>query len=143
MPYQSTPTLGAGAILAYEDPTTPDTFIALSNALNIGQVGEQGEQVEVTPIISTTRQYIAGLDNPPDKQLTFNHVPGVSTYAAFLAEVDARKNINMRVTYTSGDIATFNVALLGRMMEEAEGNTQNKMMVYGKQSGKTTWSEDA
>ena len=143
MPYATVPTIGAGSVLQFEDPDTPDTFIDLDDALNIGQVGEQSDQVEVTRIKSKTREYIAGLDTPPDKQLTFNHVPGNANYQLFLAQVDARVNINMRVVYESGDIADFNVALLGRMMEEAEGNAQLKMSVFGKQSGRTEWSESA
>ena len=143
MPYANTPTIGAGSILAYEDQDNLGSYIDLDDALNIGQVGEQSDQVEVTPIRAKTREYIAGLDTPPDKQITFNHVPANTSYQMFLGLVDQRLNINMRVTYESGDIAIFNIALLGRMMEEAEGNTQLKMTVYGKQSGATAWSEAA
>ncbi|WP_086932198.1 hypothetical protein [Agarilytica rhodophyticola] len=141
MPYQSVPTLGAGSRLYYEDPLTPDVWVLLPNALNIGQVGEQGETVEVTPILSTVREYIAGLDTPPDKQLNFNQTPGVPEYARFLELVNDRTNINMRVDYRSGDRATFNVALLGQMMEAPDGSTQLQMLIFAKQSGRTTWEE--
>ncbi|VUD48429.1 hypothetical protein TDB9533_01232 [Thalassocella blandensis] len=134
------PMLGAGSKLFYEDPDTPDTYIELPNGLNIGQVGSQGEPVETTPIRAVAREFIAGLKTPPDKQFTFNHQPGLAAYSDFLDEVDAGKNMKMKVTYPTGDEATFIVAMLGRMMSEPEGNAQLKMEVFGKQSGDPEWA---
>jgi len=104
-------------------------------------VGEQGESIEVTPIGATSRQYISGLDTPPDKTMSFNHSRGVAEYDAFMTLAQARANVRMRVRYNSGDTATFSVALLGMMMQEVEGGAQLKMDVFAKQSGSTEWTE--
>jgi Phage tail tube protein family len=143
MPLSINATLGAGCALQYEDPVAPGIFVDLPNALNVGgQMGSQGEFVETTPISKTTREYIAGMKTPPDKQFGFNHTPGVPAYARFLQIVDNSAtygNIRMRVNYTTGERATIWIALSGRVMDEAEGNAQLKHQVFGKQSGDPIW----
>lgn len=141
MALATTAKLGAGSTLLYTTGGATPVYVALETALNIGQVGEQGEFVETTPISKTVREYIKGMKTPPQKQITFNHVPGDTGYAAFLALVDepATDNIAMRVDYTSGDQASFVLVPSGRVMEEPEGNTQLKMIVFFQQTGATTW----
>lgn len=132
-------TLGAGTVLSYEDPLNPGTYVDLPMALEIGDVGEQGEFVETTPIAEVVREYIAGLETPPDKTIVFNDLPGNAAYVAFLAEVDARNTISMRVTYSNNHQGTFDVVLAGRISPSPEGNSQLKMNVFGKQSGAVVW----
>lgn len=141
MTLATTAKLGAGSKLSYTTGGATPVFIPLETALNIGQVGEQGEFVETTPISKTVREYIKGMKTPPQKQITFNHVPGDADYAAFLALVDepATDSIAMQVDYTSGDKASFVLVPSGRVMEEPEGNTQLKMIVFFQQTGATTW----
>lgn len=141
MPLSAVPTLGAGATLWYEDPATPDAWVELPNALNIGQAGIQSEAVQVTPIKQRVHEFISGMSTPPDKQFDFNHQPGLAAYAAFLVLVDQGLTIRMRNDYMTGERITYNVALLGRMMEAPEANAQNKLLVFGKQSGAPDWSE--
>ncbi len=141
MPLAITETLGAGSGLWYEDQSTPGTYIELTNALEIGPIGAQGESVQVTPIGETTHRFIAGMETPPDLQFTFNHIPGDADYAGFLSLARSRTQINMRVQYTSGDRADFNCALLGAQMQTPESAAQLKMAVQAKQSGETTWAE--
>ena len=135
--------LGSGSKLFYMTSGGTPVKKYLAHALNIGQVGEQGEFVETTPISATVREYIKGMKTPPQKQITFNHVPGDADYSAFLALVDAAAtdSLSMGVEYTSGDKAEFILVPSGRVMEEPEGNTQLKMIVFFQQSGSTTWSE--
>lgn len=144
MSYQLNAKLGAGSVLKYEDPAAPGTYVPLVTALDIGgQTGSQGEFVETTPISQTVREYIRGMKTPPDKQFTFNHQPGNAAYARFLQVVDNQSYdfIKMRIDYTSGDRADFNIVANGRVMDSAEGNTQLKHIVFGKQTGDVTWSE--
>lgn len=136
--------IGAGSTLYYEPPNAPGTWVALPNALNLGQTGEQGEFVEVTPISAKVREYIRGLKTPPDKQITFNDTPGIAAYEAYLGFIRDEENIDSikhRIDYTTGRRAEFVIVPNGMMVDEAEGNTQVKMMVFGKQTGATLWSE--
>lgn len=144
MSYSLFAKIGAGSVLKYEDPDAPGIYVTLPNALDVGgQTGSQGEFVEITPISATTREYIRGLKTPPDKQFTFNDVPGIAAYERFLAIArnESYGAIKMRIEYTVGRRADFNVALSGHVMEQAEGGSQLKMIVFGKQSGEPTWSE--
>lgn len=136
--------IGAGSTMFYEPPNAPGTWVELPNALNLGQTGEQGEFVEVTPISKKVREYIRGMKTPPDKQITFNDVPGIAdyqTYLNFVRDEDSVDNIKHRIDYSNGRRAEFVMVPNGMMVDEAEGNTQLKMLVFGKQSGATTWSE--
>lgn len=142
--FKTVATIGAGSALFYEPPNAPGTKVALPNALNLGQTGEQGEFVEVTPISKKVREYIRGMKTPPDKQITFNDVPGDSayeTYLNFIRDEDNVASIKHFIDYANGRRAEFVMVPNGLMVDEAEGNTQLKMMVFGKQSGATIWSE--
>lgn len=131
--------LGAGTTLSYEDPLNPGTYVDLPMALEIGDVGEQGEFVETTPIAEVVREYISGLETPPDKTIVLNALAGNAAYAAYMAEVDARNTVSHRVVYSNNDQATFDVVLAGRIAPSPEGNAQLKMNVFGKQSGAAAW----
>lgn len=136
--------IGAGSTLYFEPPTAPGTWLKLDEALTLGQTGEQGEFVETTPISKKVREYIRGLKTPPDKQITFNDVPADANYQQYLAAVDDEDNvatIKHRIDYANGRRAEFTMVANGRVVDEAEGNTQLKMIVFGKQSGATVWSE--
>ncbi|MCR9260780.1 MAG: hypothetical protein NXH95_13720 [Pseudomonadaceae bacterium] len=140
MPGSIVATIGAGTVLSYEDPLNAGTYVALPNALEIGEVGEQGEFSETTPISSVTREYIAGMDTPPDKQMVFNDLPGNAAWVAYLAEVDARNTVSHRVLYTNNHQATYDVVLAGRTNASPEGSTQIKTNIFGKQSGAAVWA---
>ena len=134
--------LGAGSTLSFENPSAPGVFLPLANALTVGQTGEQGEFVEVTPLSAKVRQYIRGLKTPPTKQLVFNDHDSPN-YEVFLSVVDDEDNvdfINFRIDYENGRRASFAMVANGRMMDEADGSTQLKMMVFGQQTCATTWS---
>lgn len=144
MSFSTVAKLGAGSKLYFENPSAPGTWLLLDNALNLGQTGEQGEFVEVTSISKTVREYIRGLKTPPTKQLTFNDIPADANYALYLSKVDDEANvasIKHRIDYSNGRRAEFSIVASGRVVDEADGNTQIKMLVFGQQTGATTWSE--
>ena len=134
------PTLGAGSKMYYEPSASPGTWVLLANALNIGEVGEQGEFIEYTPIAEEVREYIRGLKTPPSKTITFNDQPGNANYAAYLVEVRADATLQYKVEYKNNHQAIFSVVHNGLMMQEAEGGSQLKMNVFGQQTGATTWT---
>jgi hypothetical protein len=136
--------LGAGSKLYFENPSAPGVWILLDNALNLGQTGEQGEFVEITAISKTVREYVRGLKTPPNKQLTFNDIPGDTNFALYLSKVDDEANvasIKHRIDYSNGRRAEFSIVTSGRVVDEADGSSQLKMLVFGQQTGSTVWSE--
>lgn len=132
--------IGAGTTLSYEDSNTPGTFIDLVNALQVGSTGEQGEFVEITPISQTTRQYIPGMKTPPDKEITFNDVPGDTDQEAFFNLAKSAETVNMQIIFANGRKGAYALALSGYQVNEPEGNSQITITVYGKQSGSVTWT---
>lgn len=146
MSFSNVAKLGAGSVISFEDPANPGVYLNLEHALSIGQVGEQGEFVEVTPISKTVREYIRGLETPPQKQLTFNDVPADANYQALLAQWDDKVNVDkikFRVVFTNGRQADFDLIPSGRVMEEAQGSSQLQMILFSQQSGATAWGEAA
>lgn len=143
MAFATTTKLGAGSKLYFEDPASPGTWLLLDNALTVGQVGEQGEFVETTPISKKAREYIRGMTTPPNKQLTFNDVPGEANYKKLLDAVDDTNidNIKMRMDFTNGTRGAFTIVTNGRVMEEPQGNAQLQMIIFGQQTGATEWTE--
>jgi hypothetical protein len=140
--FKTVATLGAGTKLYYEDPEAPGIYVLLDNALTVGQTGEQGEFVDTTPLSKKVREYIASLETPPQKQLTFNDTPGVVSYERFVTLVRNRApSINMRIDFEHGRRAQFAMAVSGFMVEDPEGAAQIKASVFGQQSGATNWSE--
>ena len=91
-------TLGAGTTLAYESVPGSGTYVNLPNALNIGEVGEEGEFAETTPIANLTREYIPGLQTPPDKGIVFNDLPGDAAWQAFEALVQLVHGLGVEFT---------------------------------------------
>lgn len=144
MAFSTVAKLGAGTQLYFEDPAEPGIWLLLDDALSIGQVGEQGEFVEITPISKKVREYIRGLKTPPQKQVTFNDVPAEPNYKRFLEVWDDEENvdeINMRADYSNGRRAEFVLVPSGRVVDEPQGSAQLQMIVFAQQSGATTWSE--
>ncbi len=139
MPLSTIAKLGAGSKVYYTTGGETPVWVLLDNALTLGQVGTQGEFVETTPISKVVREYIAGMETPPQKQMSFNHLPGNADYAAYLALVDAKNPISHRFDYTTGDRATVTLVPSGRVMEEPEGNSQLKMTCFFQQSGAPQW----
>lgn len=132
--------IGAGSVLSFEDPDTPDSFLPLTEVLSIGAIGEQGEFVETTPIAATTRTYIPGLKTPPDKEITGNDVPGDVNQEKFLQLAKAMETVNMKVELANGRNAAFTMALSGWQINEPAGDGAIVWTVYGKQSGDVTWT---
>ena len=144
MTFSTVAKLGAGSKLYFENPSAPGVWILLDNALNLGQTGEQGEFVEITAISKTVREYVRGLKTPPNKQLTFNDIPGDTNFALYLSKVDDEANvasIKHRIDYSNGRRAEFSIVTSGRVVDEADGSSQLKMLVFGQQTGSTVWSE--
>lgn len=144
MAFSTVAKLGAGTKLYFENPANPGIYLLLDHALTIGQVGEQGEFTETTPISKTVREYIRGLKTPPQKQLTFNDVPADANYQEFLGVWDDEQNVNeiaCRVDYSNGRRAQFNLIASGRVVDEAQGGAQLQMIVFAQQTGATVWSE--
>jgi len=141
MPFATGVTFGAGTVLAFEDPDTPDSYVGLPNVVDIGEVGEVSDANDVSALVDETDIYSAGPEAGAGLEYSFNHIPSLVDYQAFMGLVDAKETVKMRVTYKTGDVATVPVLMLGKKMAAAQRKEKNTMKVYAKQSGKSVWTE--
>ena len=139
MALSSVEKLGAGCFLSYSTDSGT-TWKELPMGLMIGDTGSTGEFVQITPIKNTTHTYIPGMKTPPQTQATFNHVPGVADYKAFIDAAQAGTAVQLKKTYTTGDEAVLNVVLNGFTVTEPTNNEQVKSTVNWQQSGDPVWS---
>ena len=143
MPYSEGVTFGAGTLLAFEDPDEDAEypFVPLTNAVEIGDVGEVSEAQDTSALSDETDVYSAGPEAGGDIEYSFTHTPGDENYQKFLALVDAKITVKMQITYKSGDIVVQPVLLLGKKLAAAQRKEKLTMKVSAKQSGKSVWTE--
>lgn len=144
MAFSNVAKLGAGTKTFFQNPANPGVWKELTNALEIGQVGEQGEFLEVTPLSEKVKRFIRGMKTPPQKQMTFNDVPANVNYAEFESVWDDEDNVDfvpIRIDYSNGRRAEYNLVQSGRVMDGPEGGSQLKQIFFAQQDGSTTWGE--
>jgi len=143
MPLSDTPTLGAGTVMAFEDPNNAGVFIDLLNTLEIGPVGGTGvNSIDVSPIASLTQITVPGRSDAVDGTLIFNDVADAAQ-SQFFALAVAKAVVNMRITYRWGRIATAERGLGGLRVPNPEAQTQGQMEVDFTQSSDPVFTEAA
>lgn len=135
------PVIGAGAVLKVGDGGTPtEVFAEVPGCVNIGEIGAKGEFVETTPISALVREYIAGMETPPDLSFTFNDLTGNTAQQDFLDQAAARETVNMEVEYPNGRVARMTVVLAGYTVSNPESGKAIQVVVFAKQSGAATFT---
>lgn len=137
----SVPIIGAGAVLQVGDGATPtEVFTEVPQCVTIGEVGGKGEFVDATPISSLVKEFIAGMETPPDISLVFNDVPGNTAQAAFLVTAKARATRNFKIVYPNGRTAALRIVMAGYVVANPEAGKAMQVTVFGKQSGAETFT---
>lgn len=131
--------LAGGTVLKMGDGASPEVFTTIPGVLTIGEIGEQGEFIEVTQIDDTSREYIAGMDSGQDIEITLNDLTGDSTQQTFITDANNRTLRNMQIVFPNGRTGTFTLALNGSRMAEPTPDEQIKIIVAAKQTGAVTW----
>ena len=131
--------LAGGTVLKFGDGYSPEVFTTIPGVLTVGEVGEQGEFIEVTQINDTSREYIAGMDSGQDIEITMNDLTGDSDQQAFITDANNRELRNMQIVFPNGRTGTFTLALNGARMSEPTPDEQIKIIVAAKQTGAVTW----
>jgi len=129
MAYKSTPTIGEGSQLLYEDPLTPGTYLELDENTGNGAVGTPGEFVDATPLRAAAPRQVAGAQQVQTGEYVFFDVPDNANLAGFLVLSKAKATVKMRQVRTSGRQIDFTVTLNNRIFMEQtrEGVDQVKV----------------
>lgn len=137
--------LAAGTVIEIEEPAESATWVAIAEPRELGDIGESGSFVDAThlSITDATRQYIAGLKDPPDKAFVFADIPADAGQIALKAAADAQETRVIRIslpatTPASATQATMSVVLNGWVNQGPVVDGAVMLAVTGKQSGSTT-----
>lgn len=134
--------LGAGTKFEAElDPQgAAGTFTTIETVLGFGEIGQDGELVQTTPICETSHTYIAGMQDGKELAIVMNDKPGNATHESFVTKGQNKETIKIQVVYPNGRTAKFAMVMTGFSIQEAQLNEQVKCGLKGKISGDIAWS---
>lgn len=137
--------LTSGTILSVKTDgtgTAPVDYSAVAGVKTLGAVGFSTEEIEVTPVSSTSREYIAGLKTPSSIELVLYYDETDAMHGYLKADAEAGHTIPVQIDYTSGVVANFNAVVLGFELNSIDGNSPDAQTatVNLRTSGTITWS---
>lgn len=96
--------LGYQTFLQREDPNNPGTFNNVIEILDIKGPGSKVDAKDATSMSSASgvREYIAGLEDPGQVQVTVNWVPGDVQHAGILSDKSNKTTRNWRIAFPAG-----------------------------------------
>lgn len=115
------------------------TYSALATAKSIGAFGEEGSFIDVTTLSDVAKKYVGGMTDTPDIELVCYHDSADTALTGFIGAANSRTSVLMRLTFPSGETATFTLALSG-YTTSAENEGVVTHTFKGKQSGGVTWA---
>ncbi len=99
------PVQSAGAELHY-DSDGQGTFVKITNVVEIGQIGNEGNFLDATAIDAEDPSSALDRSSPAELAHILNDVPGDTVQTAFLASAAAGE-VDMKVIFKSGRVRTF------------------------------------
>lgn len=119
-------TLTSGTVISMKSDgtgTPPADYIDVVGVKSCGGLGFSTDEIEVTPINSTFKEYIAGLKSPSSMELVLYYDDTEATHGYLRTDAQAGRIIPIKSTYTSGVIATFDAVVLGFELNGIDGNS--------------------
>ena len=106
--------LGSQTLLKLGDAASPEVFTTIGEVVSIGPIAQKKDLVEVTHMLSTAKEFIAGLSDGQEITVVCNYLPTNTQQAALVvaaASVTAAKNFKY-VMPSGGGSLTFSFAAL-------------------------------
>ncbi len=123
------------------DGGATEVFTKVPGMKAVGSIGDEAPLVEVTTIDSDGKEYISGIIDGQELELTANYEKTDADQTVFRDAAKARTAHNFEIVYNNGVKASLNLLLLGFKMNEPEGEGALTFTVKAKQNGVTVWSE--
>ena len=117
------------------------SWTPVQGVLAIGQVGEKTGTVEQHTLEDTSKRYIAGMFDGPDKELKGRFYADDEGQTAFITAAKTGENVIVCHIWPDGITATYELTLLGYLRDETQNEQCIGWIVPGKQSGKTDWGK--
>jgi hypothetical protein len=128
--------LGAGSSLKLGDGASPEIFTTIAEVLRCGPIGVQTNEIEVTHLSSTAKEYIGALPEGATVEFSLNFVGGTQQNALRDA-VGSTKNFKMQ--FSDNTQASFAFVILGFMRGETTPESQLTATVNGRITGGIQW----
>ena len=135
MPLSDVPIIGDGTTLAYEDQSTPDTYIECPWMVDMGDVGDESSTADATPLRSADEVKIPGAPVSEDREYKFIDVPGDVAHEDFIDLAEAETTVNMRATFSNGRVFTYPAVLSKPKWSTPQRGERIEVMVPYSKSG--------
>ncbi len=132
---------GAGTVLSRGDAASPEVFTAVADVVSISGPAITKDEIEVTALDSSAKEFIGALDDPGEITMEINWNPQDSEHVNLRADAEGSTVRNYRVVWS--DVSTTQVDFAAEVMEfslNTEANDAVKGSVRMKISGGLTWS---
>jgi len=132
--------LGSGATLQLGDGASPQVYATVAEVLRCGEIGSTNQEVDVTNLDSTAKEYIPGLADGNTFEFEFNYTQGTSQ-VSLRTQQQAGATVHLQMVWPNSPQTSvdFDCVLLGWSMNETTAEAQMTATVTGRISGTPTW----
>ena len=132
---------GTGTVFSRGDAASPEVFTAVGDVVSISGPAVTKDEIEVTALDSTSKEFIGALDDPGEITLELNWNPQDSEHVSLRTDTEGSAVLNYRVVWS--DVSGTTVDFSAEVMEftvSTEANDAVKASCRLKISGALTWS---
>lgn len=115
--------LTSGTIVKIDKVGDGLEYTTVSGVADLGAVGFSTDEIEVTPVSATSREYIAGLKAPSSVELVLYYDETNTEHGFLQSSAAAGDIIPVQLAYTSGVQADFEAVVLGFELNGIDGNS--------------------
>lgn len=132
--------LGLGTLLQVSNGASPQVFTTIAEVLNISGPSSSVEDIDVTNMDSTAREYISGISDGGNVEFELNWIASAQQ-KTMRDDVEAGTARNYKVVFSNSPatIAAFNARVTACSFS-AEPNSQIRANATLKISGSITWT---
>ena len=132
---------GAGTTFARGDGASPEVFTTAGDVVSIAGPGISKDEIEVTALDSTAKEFIGALDDPGEITLELNWNPQDAEHVNLRTDAEGNTPRNYRIVWN--DVSATQVTFNAEVMEfslNTEPNDAVKASCRLKINGALTWA---
>lgn len=99
-----------GMTLGVGDGASPEVFTTIAEINSIDGPGGQANEIDVTDLSSTAKEYLIGLQDEGDVTLEINYIPQNTQHAQLRSDKASATQRNYRITFTDSPATTWTFA---------------------------------
>jgi len=99
-----------GMTIAVGNGASPEVFTTIAEVKSIDGPGGQSNEIDVTDLSSTAKEYVLGLQDEGDITLDMNYIPSNVQHAQLRSDRAAGTQRNYRISFTDSPVTTWTFA---------------------------------